>query len=333
MPYDENDNTKLTEKLEEALNVKHSTARVYASSIRQLATLLKITFTGADVSWLTKRKVVNHLNNVVNLTKRKNLASGAVAGLKLLGNQKIISDYREILMRADKDHKSFLMSGKRKKKFKNADKQWKMIRQLWKKASLIVNAKRLWSQGESIAAKDYKILMQLVYLKFLSDMPVRRLEYSDTKFAVPNTEPDKMSNLILTRAKGTWRWRLNNYKTHKNFGTQEYKLTPGLKKILQKIRPISKAKDNDGYIFLNTRWKPMSRNAFSLFVSQTMKTFAGKRWTQNTIRAIKVSSVWKDSIRTIEALKVSEEMAHDPRTALVYYRDNAPTAAESESEK
>ena len=334
MPYDENDNTKLTEKLEEALNVKHSTARVYASSIRQLATLLKITFTGADVSWLTKRKVVNHLNNVVNLTKRKNLASGAVAGLKLLGNQKIISDYREILMRADKDHKSFLMSGKRKKKFKNADKQWKMIRQLWKKASLIVNAKRLWSQGESIAAKDYKILMQLVYLKFLSDMPVRRLEYSDTKFA---TEPDKMSNLILTRAKGTWRWRLNNYKTHKNFGTQEYKLTPGLKKILQKIRPIAKAKDNDGYIFLNTRWKPMSRNAFSLFVSQTMKTFAGKRWTQNTIRAIKVSSVWKDSIKTIEALKVSEEMAHDPRTALVYYRDNAPvnntnTETDTESE-
>ena len=68
----------------------------------------------------------------------------------------------------------------------------------------------------------------------------------------------------------------------------------------------------------------MSRNAFSLFVSQTMKTFSGKRWTQNTIRAIKVSSVWKDSIKTIEALKVSEEMAHDPRTALVYYRDNAP---------
>ena len=329
MPYDENDNTKLTAKLEEALKVKHTTARVYASSIRQLATLLKIKFTGADVSWLTKRKVVNHLNNVVNLTRKKNLASGAVAGLKLLGNQKIISDYREILMRADKDHKSFLMSGKRKKRFKNADKQWKMIRQLWKKASLIVNAKRLWSQGESIAAKDYKILMQLVYLKFLSDMPVRRLEYSDTKFA---TEPDKMSNLIITRAKGTWRWRLNNYKTHKNFGTQEYKLTPGLKKILQKIRPIAKAKDNDGYIFLNTRWKPMSRNAFSLFVSQTMKTFSGKRWTQNTIRAIKVSSVWKDSIKTIEALKVSEEMAHDPRTALVYYRDNAPAAPDTETD-
>ena len=67
-----------------------------------------------------------------------------------------------------------------------------------------------------------------------------------------------------------------------------------------------------------------SRGTFSTFVIKTLKTYTGKKWSQNTIRAIKVSSVWKDSIKTIEALKVSEEMAHDPRTALVYYRDNAP---------
>ena len=42
MTFDENDNKVLTKKIEEALKVKHSTARVYASSIRQLAKLLKI---------------------------------------------------------------------------------------------------------------------------------------------------------------------------------------------------------------------------------------------------------------------------------------------------
>ena len=55
-------------------------------------------------------------------------------------------------------------------------------------------------------------------------------------------------------------------------------------------------------------------------------------FTHQIMPAIKVSSVWKDSIKTIEALKVSEEMAHDPRTALVYYRDNAPAAHDTESE-
>ena len=330
MPFDENDNKTLTKKLEEALKVKHSTARVYASSLRQLATLLKIEFKDADVSWLTKRKVINHLSNIVNLTRRKNLASGAVAGLKLLGNQKIIYDYRDILMQADKDHKSFLVSGKRKKRFKNADKQWTMLRTLWKKVSSIVNAKRLWSKGESVTSHEYRIILELVYLKFLADMPVRRLEYAETRFA---TQPDKVGNLIVT-GKGPWKWRLSNYKTFKNFGTQEYKLTPGLKKILQKVKPIAKAKNNNGFIFLNTRWEPMSRGTFSRFVIQTLKTYTGKkRWSQNTIRAIKVSSVWKDSIKTIEALKVSEEMAHDPRTALVYYRDNATEADTKKSPK
>ena len=318
MPFDAHDNTKLTKKLEEALKVKHATARVYASSIRQLATLMKIDFKDTDIEWLTKRRVVNFLNNVVNLTRRKNLASGAVAGLKLLGNQKIIGDYREILMQADKDHKSFLMSGKRKKRFKNADKQWTMLRKLWKKVSAIVNAKRLWSKGESVTSAEYRLILQLVYLKFIADMPVRRLEYAETKFA---TQPDKVSNLIIT-GKGPWRWRLSNYKTFKNYGTQEYKLTPGLKKILQKVKPIAKAKNNDGYIFLNTRWNPMTRGTFSTFVINTLKIYTGKKWSQNTIRGIKVSSVWKDSIKTIEALRVSEEMGHDPRTALVYYRDN-----------
>ena len=328
MPFDAHDNTVLTKKLEEALNVKHATARVYASSIRQLATLMKIEFKDADIKWLTKRRVVNFLNNVVNLTRRKNLASGAVSGLKLLGNQKIIEDYREILMQADKDHKSFLMSGKRKKRFKNADKQWTMIRKLWKKVSAIVNAKRLWSKGESVTSAEYRLILQLVYLKFLADMPVRRLEYAETRFS---TQPDKVSNLVIT-GKGPWRWRLSNYKTFKNFGTQEYKLTPGLKKILQKVKPIAKAKNNDGYIFLNTRWNPMGRGTFSRFVIDTLKMYTGKNWSQNTVRAIKVSSVWKDSIKTIEALKVSEEMAHDPRTALVYYRDNENDTEKKSSE-
>ena len=49
--------------------------------------------------------------------------------------------------------------------------------------------------------------------------------------------------------------------------------------------------------------------------------------------AIKVSSVWKDSIKTIEALRVSEEMAHDPRTALVYYRDNEDEVVDGKRKK
>ena len=242
MPFDKK-NTDLTDKLQETLKVKHSTARVYASSLRQLASHLKITFEGADVSWLIRRKVLNYVHKVVNLTRRKNMASGAIAGLKLIGDdkkeaKKKLGNYREILMKADKDHKAFLVAGKRKRKFKNADKQWEMISKLWKKVSTIVNAKRLWQRGESITANEYRQIMQLIYFKFLADMPIRRLEYSDTQFA---TKPDKESNQIITK-KGPWRWRLSNYKTSKNYGTQEYKITPGLKAMLTETSTNCKGK-------------------------------------------------------------------------------------------
>ena len=67
----------------------------------------------------------------------------------------------------------------------------------------------------------------------------------------------------------------------------------------------------------------MSRDIFSRFVSSVFNTYMGRHWTQNTIRSIKVSSVWKDSIKTIDALKISEEMGHDPRTAMLHYRQES----------
>lgn len=317
MPIDAQ-NGDLIDTFEKKLNVKRSTARVYASQIVTLAKIVKIPFDLKDLTWLKKGKVLRFVGNINNLTRRKNTASAIVAGLKVLGEKKIIEDYREILMRADKDHTAFLASGKRKRPFKNADAQWTMLRKLWKKVASIVSAKKLWERGESVTQKEYRTLMQLVYLKFVSDMPIRRLEYAETRFAT-EAEIDDSSNMIIMK-RGPWRWRLSNYKTFKNFGTQEYKITPGLKKLLQKLRPIANAKNNDGYIFLNTRWKPMTRDLFSKFVATIFRTYANKKWTQNTIRSIKVSSVWKDSVKTIDALRIAEEMGHDPRTAMVHYR-------------
>ena len=94
----------------------------------------------------------------------------------------------------------------------------------------------------------------------------------------------------------------------------------GLKQYLMKLRPIAKAKNNDEFIFLNSRWKKMSRDTFGKFVVSNFTTYIGKRFSQNTVRSIKVSSVWKDSVKTLDALRLAESMAHDPRTAMLHYR-------------
>jgi hypothetical protein len=38
------------------------------------------------------------VGNVNNLTRRKNTASAIIAGLKVVGEKKVIEEYREILM-------------------------------------------------------------------------------------------------------------------------------------------------------------------------------------------------------------------------------------------
>ena len=115
MPF-ESKNKDLIDKLHEALKVKRSTARVYASTLATLARNLNIPPTDVtNLTWLTKRRILKFVGDVNNLTKRKNLASGIIAGLKVLKEKKVIENYRQILMKADKDYTAFLMSGKRKR--------------------------------------------------------------------------------------------------------------------------------------------------------------------------------------------------------------------------
>ena len=179
MPFAQKNN-KLTEQLLK-LNIARSSARVYASTIMSLAKALKAA-EDFKLSDLKLRKYLTHVSKINNLTKRKNAASAVVAGLKTIGGTKIISEYRQVLMKADKDYTAFLASGKRKRPYQNADKTWDNIRRLWKKLSAIVGSQKIWNRGEEISPKMYRTLMAFVYLKFLSDMPVRRLEYSDTRF-------------------------------------------------------------------------------------------------------------------------------------------------------
>jgi hypothetical protein len=310
-------NTVLIDRFEKALKVKRSTARVYASSIGSLAR--KLDQSVDDLSWLKMKRLIKHVGDINNLTRRKNLAAGIIAGLKVIDERTVIEKYREILMKADRDHTAFLQSGKRGRPFRDADKEWTRIKSLWKKASTVVSAQKIFERGESVTPTQYRLLMTLIYLKFLSDLPVRRLEYTETRFV--NTEPAERGNYIITHKNKPWVWSIGVYKTYKRYGKQVFVVPAGLKKILTKLRPIVKAKSVKEYLFMNTRWNQMSRDSFSKFVASIFKNYMGKKWTQNVIRSIKVSSVWKDSIKTIEALQLAESMGHDVTTALTHYRN------------
>ena len=171
-------NTVLIDRFEKTLKVKRSTARVYASSIASLAK--KMNEKTDDLSWLKKKKIKKHVAEINNLTRRKNLASGIIAALKVIDERKIIEDYRSILMQADKDYSAYLQSGKRKRPYKDADREWTRIKGLWKKASAVVSAQKLFEQGERVNPAQYRTLQHSSILNSSQTCPF--VVWSITKY-------------------------------------------------------------------------------------------------------------------------------------------------------
>ena len=111
--------------------------------------------------------------------------------------------------------------------------------------------------------------------------------------------------------------RLFSFKTKESFGPQVIPVPGPLKAAFNKMKHIIFAKNAKGFIFLTTRWKGMSHSQFSAFVKWVFKTYANKPWSQNTIRSIKVSSVWSPKVNPI---KLAQDMGHSLSTAALHYK-------------
>lgn len=325
----EKKNTKLTKRLAEKLKVKQNTARVYASLLKQmwLRTSKEATHDNMpdDLGFLKSSKTKGYVRGIVNLTRRKNHSNAAVAGTKLIDDEKTRNEYREIMMTADKDYQKFLTSGKRQRNFKNAESAWKLISNAHKKVARVLNIEGIWREGEHVSHAQYKKIMAWLYFKWLVDSSPRRLEYVDTRFITSAayrqlSDDHKDEHNWVVDAGSKWTWEVRKYKTRGTYGAVSFPIGRCLKAALRKIKPIAAAKNIDGFIFLNSKWKPLGRNAFSSLVKTWFRTYLGKAWTQNTVRSIRVSAMYRDAPKSIDMLKLAKEMGHDVGTALTHYR-------------
>ena len=317
-------NDNLPERLEKHLNVKHNTARSYASAIRGLWRKLRKEPYDGTLDFLATAKMSRIVGDITNLSARKNAANAAIAGIKVMkGHERALREYRELMMSADADFQNFLKAGKKKYPFKDASKEWDQIKKLHTKVARVVSVHGLWKKGERVTYPEYRTLMALTYLKWISVLPVRRLEYADTRFITPaaykakTDEERKKHNWIVT---GTWKWEVHKYKTYSPFGHKSFPVPAGLRNTLRKLQPIVEAKNGNGFIFLNSKWGSLNRNLFSMFVKNVFKRYLNKGYTQNTIRAIKGSSVWAKPIKTLDVLQLGEDMGHSLKTQLLHYR-------------
>ena len=184
----------------DALNLKERTAKVYAATIRRIhREVYKKELEDEELKFLRLRKTFNYVSKIVNLTRRKNAATAILTGLKATkAPAKLVDKFRTIMMDADKDYQHFLVSGKRKRPFEDAEEAWKLVVSLHKKVNQEIVARRLWDVGSHVTANEYRVLQAWVYLKWLAAMPPRRLEY-----ATMNTTPRiKVATTLLCETGG-----------------------------------------------------------------------------------------------------------------------------------
>lgn len=311
---------KLWQVITEALGSKERSAKVYASTIRRIhRQVYKKELESTNLEFLKAAKALNFVKKIVNLTQKKNAASSIVMGLKAIkAPEKTIAKFRKILMDSDKDYQKFLTSGKRKRPFANAEKTWKQVIDLHKKVGKEIEARNLWSVGGHATGAEYKILMAWIYFKFISTMPPRRLEYADTRLVskADYEASDKTGNYVVMGAR-RWTWKIHRYKTVGRYGPATLPIPGPLKAALNKVKTVVQAKNAKGFIFLTSKFRPLTRSQFSSFVKWCFLRYLGKPFTQNTVRAIKVSSVWAPN--TENPLKLAEDMGHTLKTALLHY--------------
>ena len=307
---------------------KERTAKVYAATVRRIhRELYKKELDDKTLAFVKRAKTLNYVKKIVNLTRRKNAATALLMALKAVGeSEKLVQKYRTVMMAADADYQKFLLSGQRKRPYANAEKAWGIVVNLHKKVNKEIEARRLWDLGPSVSPAEYRVLMAWIYLKWLAHMPPRRLVYADTRLVTKDVyEKSAQDENYVVMKPRKWVWKLHRYKQAGKSGTQTLDIPGPLKAALNKMRPIIQAKNDKGFIFQNNKFSGLSRSQFSTFVKWVFARYAGKKWSQNTIRSIKVSSVWVPSAEN--PLTLAKQMGHTMETAMLHYRASNTNSA------
>ena len=170
------------------------------------------------------------------------------------------------------------------------------------------------------------ILQHFVYCKLINHFEPRRLEYSSLRFITPEklnvfseTERKSMNYILMTK-RGRWKLTYNSYKTSRTYGVQTFDVPPGFKTTLKKIERIFSTRVPAGWLFFSRNNRPLSHSSFSKFVKDLCQTYVGKKWTQNTIRSIRVSALFKDAPPTKQLLATQEGMGSNLATLNLNYR-------------
>ena len=318
---------KLIEKIKSKRRVKDITLSFYKRNLNKLSNKI----TGSDlksIKFLNNfKKVKTALEDYKISTQKNYIATILVALMTEDKNEDVIKKYRTYLNEVNNKYQEHI---KTNKKSHRESKNWVGLKEL--RSILKKYQKKLRKHGiqkrtkTKLSAKEFDILQRWVVASLYlidDDNPPIRLGYAGMK-VISEKEFNKLKdkdddNYLVVISRNKKYFNLGDYKTQKTHGNKKIPISSKLNTVLNIWLRYNKT----GYLLLNKRKEPMSRNSLTKYLNSTFNKYleGNKKISSTMIRHIFITDTFGDTIKKME--NTADKMLHtkDEQQKTYYKKD------------
>jgi len=303
-------------------NLKDSSINLYLTNLKKI--YREIECGGRkDICTFDNLNFLNDYDRVMqslaneNLNTKKNRLIAIVVSLQATkADPKLIEKYtKEMIDLANKSNENYKKQEKSQKQVDN----WVEYEDLVNLANTMLSRLKKHSilSKDELTRAEYNLLQEYVVLRFYLNFPLRN-DLADVK-VIDNKEADnKVDNFLLVDGNNV-SLLLNDYKTVKTFGSQEYKIDSKFSKI---IKIFLKHNTSGYFITKSNRTDAITPNGITKLLNRLFKRELDKTVSTSMIRHITASHDRKNdkTLAQIEELKrkVEKRYLHSDSTNHLY---------------
>jgi hypothetical protein len=302
-------------------NAKESTLKQYIALLNKI----QKKFESDNWEFLDNPEDVKNKLSDLHYTSQRNTYNAITVLLMALNHDKskdsLIETYtkmrNELNEQYVKEQQSGVVSDKQKDNFAEKSEIENMINEMEKD----IKKRKLKTLGaDKLTNADRELLTVYTLYQMLIRLPTRNdmagmILANKTLLKKTHSDIQEKTNYLVT-GKDKMFIILNDYKTNKKYGSNQFDVPKDLEKIFKMFIRATGRKVGD-ILFRSSLDKPLSRNGISQLLLKTSKNYMGKSVSTTLMRKSVVSDKFADKNDEQEAL--AKIMSHDVQTQNLVY--------------
>ena len=316
--------TSLKDKIKELKpNLKDSSVNLYLTNLKKIYRQIECEGRKEAICNFDNLNFLNDFDKVMesladeNSNTKKNRLIAIVVSLQASdGDKKLIEKYtKEMIDLANKSNENY----RRQEKSQKQKDNWVEYQDLVNLANTMLSRLKKHSilSKDELSRAEYNLLQEVVILRFYLSFPLRN-DLADVKVIDSKEKDDKTNNFLLLDGDNI-SLLLNDYKTAKTFGAQEYKIDKKFSKI---IRIFLKHNTSGFFITKTNRTEAITPNGITKLLNRLFQRELNKNISTSMIRHITASHDRRNdkTLAQIEELKrkVEKRFLHSDSTNHLY---------------